>query len=244
MPRPIAWVVAVVVAMAAGAAWATPPALLKARRGVHEVLSTVLMNKVADTLLSMALASGLALEGTTRTRDVTPAARLPRLDVLSDAFRGSSASLSIVLAVGIAFAASFAFRRTRVRELWLVGENPSAARAEGLPVESRIAQAMLLSGALAGLASTATVLGYKGYYELGLGAGAGFGGLAVAMIGRGSAVGLVAAALFFGVLEQGGLVVNAHVPREVMSVLEGLAIVLVVLGERLMVRGSSAEGAR
>jgi ABC-type uncharacterized transport system permease subunit len=49
---------------------------------------------------------------------------------------------------------------------------------------------------------------------------------------------------FFGVLEQGGLVVNAHVPRDVMSVLEGLAIVLVVLGERLMVRGRSMEGAR
>lgn len=243
-PRPLAWLVVVAAAMLAGAAWAMPPALLKARRGVHEVLSTVLMNKVADALLSMALASGLALAGTTRTRDVVPTARIPRLDVLSDAFRGSSASLSVGLAVAVAFMASFAFRRTRVRELWLVGENPSAARAAGLPVVSRVAQAMLLSGALAGLASSATVLGYKGYFELGLGAGAGFGGLAVAMIGRGSAGGLVGAALFFGVLEQGGLVVNAHVPRDVMSVLEGLAIVLVVLGERLMVRGASTEGAR
>jgi simple sugar transport system permease protein len=243
-PRPVAWLVVVAAAMLAGALWAMPPALLKARRGVHEVLSTVLMNKVADALLSMALASGLALAGTTRTQDVVPAARIPRLDVLSDAFRGSSASLSVGLAVAVAFIAAFAFRRTRVRELWLVGENPSAARAAGLPVGSRVAQAMLLSGALAGLASSATVLGYKGYFELGLGAGAGFGGLAVAMIGRGSAGGLVGAALFFGVLEQGGLVVNAHVPRDVMSVLEGLAIVLVVLGERLMVRGRSMEGAR
>ncbi len=233
-PRPLAVLLLVCAAVLAGAAWAAPPALLKARAGVHEVLTTVVQNRVADSLLALALAPtfGLALAGTTRTRDIVPSATLPRLEVFAASLRGSSASVAFFLAVLVASASAFAFRRTRVRELWLVGQNAAACAAVGIPVKTRIAQAMCLSGAIAGLASTATVLGYKGYYELGLGAGAGFGGLAVAMLGRGSAFGLVAAALFFGTLEQGGLAVNAHVPREIMAVLEGLAIVLVALAER------------
>lgn len=236
LPRAVAWPLLAVVGMGAGAAWAAIPAYLKARRGVHEVLTTVLMNRVADTLLSLALAGGLAVAGTTRTEDVATSARLPRLGI-----SGSSANVSIFVALALAVVTGWAFRRTRVRELWLVGENPVAAGAAKLPVERRIAQAMVLSGAIAGLAGSATVLGYKGYFELGLGAGAGFGGLAVAMLGRGSALGLVLAALFFGTLEQGGLAVNAHVPREIMSVLEGAAIVVVAIVDRLSARARARE---
>jgi simple sugar transport system permease protein len=109
--------------------------------------------------------------------------------------------------------------------------NPVACAAERMPVAKRLVQAMLLSGAIAGLSATATVLGYKGHFESGLGAGAGFGGIAVAMLGRGSAVGLIASALLFGTLEQGGLAINAHVPMEAMQVLEGVIIVAVALAD-------------
>ena len=67
--------------------------------------------------------------------------------------------------------------------------------------------------------------------EVGLGAGAGFGGLAVALLGRSRLLGLVLAALFFGTLQQGGLAINAHVPREVMDVLEGVVILAVALAD-------------
>jgi len=124
------------------------------------------------------------------------------------------------------------------------GGRPAFGSSFGVPVKLRIAQALCLSGAIAGLTSTATVLGYKGYFELGLGAGAGFGGIAVAILGRGHALGLVGAALFFGTLEQGGLAVNAHVPREIMTVLEGVAIVLVAVADRVIVapRSSTSSG--
>ena len=79
----------------------------------------------------------------------------------------------------------------------------------------------MASGAIAGAASLGTVLGYKGYFENGLGAGAGFGGLAVALLGRGNALGLLLAALLFGTLQQGGLALNAFVPKELMDVLQG-----------------------
>jgi simple sugar transport system permease protein len=88
-----------------------------------------------------------------------------------------------------------------------------------------------LSGALAGLASLGTVLGYKGYYEQGLGAGAGFAGLAVAILGRGRLAGIVFAALLFGTLAQGGLAINAYVPAEAMEVIQGVVIIAVALGD-------------
>ncbi len=84
-----------------------------------------------------------------------------------------------------------------------------------------------LAGAFAGLGMSATVLGYKGYFEIGLGSGAGFAGVAVALLGRGHPAGIVGAAIFFGTLEQAGLAINARVPKEAMTVLEAVAIVLV-----------------
>jgi simple sugar transport system permease protein len=96
---------------------------------------------------------------------------------------------------------------------------------------------MLLSGAVAGAAMTATTLGYKGYYELGLGAGTGFTGIAVALLGRGSPLGLVLAAVLFGTLDQAGLAINARVPKEATDVVEALAIVLIAAAP-------AGEGAR
>lgn len=235
----IAIPIAIVIGALAGAAWAAVPAILRARFEVHEVISTIMMNRIADALVSFALGAGLAMTGTVRTPDIVAGAHVPRLDAftrhgepLLPGLRGSAVSLAFVLAVLCAVLVPWACRRTRIlRELTLIGQNAVACAAERIPVARRLAQAMLLSGALAGLASSATVLGYKGFFESGLGAGAGFGGIAVAMLGRGSAVGLVAAALLFGTLQQGGLAINAHIPMEVMDVLQGVIIVAVALAD-------------
>ncbi len=231
-PALVALPVVLACAMAAGAAWAAVPALLKGRVGAHEVISTIMMNRVADGAIGLAMASGLAMTGTVRTVDVVPGARMPRLEAAFAGFRGSAASFAVVVALFFAAIVVRAHRRTRFgRELGLIGKNPVAMQAEKVPVRRRLEQALLLSGALAGAASLATVNGYKGYFEEGLGAGAGFGGVAVALLGRGSASGLVLAALLFGTLQQGGLALNAHVPKELMDVLQGVVIVAVALAD-------------
>lgn len=231
-PAVIALPIVLVAALAAGALWAVPPAILKGRFNAHEVISTIMMNRIADGVLGLALASGLALAGTVRTQDVVPGARLPRLEAISAAFRGSAASVAAFLAVAATVIVMAAHRRTRFgRELGLIGLGESAMRAEKVPVKRRLEQSLILSGALAGAASLATVLGYKGYFEAGLGAGAGFGGLAVALLGRGSIAGLILAALLFGTLQQGGLALNAHVPKELMDVLQGVVICAVALAD-------------
>lgn len=229
-PAFVALPIVLACAMAAGAAWALVPALLKGRFGAHEVISTIMMNRIADGVVGLAIASGLGLTGTVRTTDVVPGARVPKLELLSPAFRGSAASFAIFVAVLFTIIVILAHDRTRFgRELGLIGKNARAMQAEKVPVRRRLEQALLVSGALAGAASLATVNGYKGYFEEGLGAGAGFGGLAVALLGRGNIAGLIFAALLFGTLQQGGLALNAHVPKELMDVLQGVVICAVAL---------------
>lgn len=240
-PAIVALPLAVAAGMLAGALWATVPAVLKARFGAHEVISTIMMNRVADGVVGLLIASGLALEGSVRTPEVVAGARLPRLSVLFGGLRGSAASFAFVVAIAAAALVTLAHRRTRLgREIGLIGLNTRAMEAEHVPVKLRVAQALVLSGALAGGASMATVLGYKGYFEEGLGAGAGFAGVAVALLGRGSAIGLVLAAILFGTLQQGGLVLNAHVPKELMDVLQGVVICAVALADARL-RGAVAS---
>jgi simple sugar transport system permease protein len=232
VPPIVAIPLVVLAAMFAGAMWAAIPALLRARFGAHEVISTIMMNRIADATVGLAFASGLALAGTIRTAPIRDAAKVPRLEAVFSAFHGSAVSFAIVFAIAVAFVALWWQKRSRLgREMTLVGGNAAACAAEGIPVARRLALALLLSGAIAALGSTGTVLGYKGYYELGLGAGAGFGGIAVALLGRGSALGLLLAALLFGTLAQGGLAINAYVPMEMMEVLQAIVIVAVALGD-------------
>ena len=242
MPAVVAIPLLLLVAAVAGAAWAAPAALLRARLGIHEVISTIMLNRIAEAAVVFALGAGLAVKGTVRTGDLPPCARIPRFDTFLPSVRGTAASYAVLLALACAVLLPWAFARTRVlREVALVGLNPVACAAERIPVGRRMVQAMLLSGGVAALASSATILGYKGHFESGLGAGAGFGGIAVAMLGRGSAAGLVASALLFGTLEQGGLAINAHVPMESMQVLEGVIIVAVALADA-RVRASLLRG--
>jgi general nucleoside transport system permease protein len=240
-PFVLALPVALGAAMAAGATWAAVPALLKGRFGAHEVISTIMMNRIADGVVGLLLASGLAMTGTVRTAGVVAGARMPRLESVFPAFRGSAASFAVVFAVGAAALVSIAHRRTRFgREIGLIGLNARAMAAEKVPVERRLEQALIASGAIAGAASLGTVLGYKGYFEEGLGAGAGFGGIAVALLGRGRLGGLVLAALLFGTLQQGGLALNAHVPKELMDVIQGVVICAAALADARL-RATVAE---
>jgi simple sugar transport system permease protein len=235
LPAGTPWIVAVpllvIIAALAGTLWAAPAALLRVR-GAHEVISTILLNRVADALVGLLLGLGLAHQGSVRTADVAPHARLSRLSTYFPALEGSAASTAIAIAVVLVALILWVLPRTRAgREAELVAQNDEACRVEGIPVQWRRAQALLMSGGVAGLASLGTVLGYKGYFEQGLGAGAGFAGLAVAILGRGRLVGVVFAALLFGTLAQGGLAINAYVPGEVMEVIQGVVIVAVALGD-------------
>src|SRR5207253_3713879 len=104
---------------------------------------------------------------------------------------------------------------------------PHAAEYGGVVVGGVWLRAMVVSGAIAGLGGLNYVLGYKHYYEEGFGAGAGYLGIAVAIVGRNHPVGVVLAALLFATISQGGLAVNAIVPKEFVDVLQAVVIIAV-----------------
>jgi simple sugar transport system permease protein len=121
----------------------------------------------------------------------------------------------------------FLFRTRAGYELRAVGLQPDAAEYAGIRAGRVWFNALTMSGALAGLGGINFVLGYKNYYEDGFTGGAGFLGIAVALIGRNNPGGVLLAALFFATLSQGGLAINAMVPKQMVEVLQGIVILAV-----------------
>lgn len=218
----------IVAAALGGAAVGFVPGLLRARFGAHEVIATIMLNFVVLALLNWVMASGgLAVPETLHTR-ATPHAAVPRLASVFDAFHGSAANFTIVVAVLLTLVIAWLLFRTRLGyELRAVGLQPAAAENGGIRVPRTWLVAMVLSGAIAGIGGTNFVLGYKTYYEDGFAGGAGFLGIAVTLVGRNHPLGVVLAALFFATLSQGGLAIHALVPKQMVEVLEGVVILAV-----------------
>jgi simple sugar transport system permease protein len=133
--------------------------------------------------------------------------------------------LGLLLAVVLGV---FLFRTRAGYELRVLGLNPGAAEYAGVRIGRAQVRAFALSGALAGLGGTSFVLGYKHWFEQDFTAGAGFMGIAVALIGRNHPLGVCLSALFFGALAYGGLVVNQRVPADLVNVLRALVILFAI----------------
>ena len=121
----------------------------------------------------------------------------------------------------------YMFRMRGGYELRAVGLQPDAAEYGGISVGRVLFSAMTVSGIIAGLGGINFVLGYKYYYEDGFAGGTGFLGIAVALVGRNNPFGILLAALFFATLSQGGLAVNAFVPKQMVDVLQGVVIIAI-----------------
>jgi simple sugar transport system permease protein len=203
------------------------PGVLKARYGAHEVIVTIMLNIIVLALLNFFITHRLAVPDTLHTAELKSGA-LPRLQDYFPAFHGSAANATILLALLTATALGWYLFRTRSGfELRAVGLQPRAAEYAGVNVASVTWRALAMSGAIAGLGSLNYVLGYKHYYEEGFATGAGYLGIAVALVGRSHPGGIVVAALLFATLSQGGLAVNALVPKQMVDVLQAVVILAV-----------------
>lgn len=205
------------------------PGYLRVKFGAHEVIVTIMLNFIVLALLNWVIANHIHVEETLHTPEIG-AGSIPRLDAFIPAFHGSAANLSIVVAVIAALACwYYLFRSRRGFELRAVGLQPDAAEYGGVSVGGVWFRALTLSGAIAGLGGINYVLGYKHYYEDGLAGGAGFLGIAVALVGRNHPLGVIIAALFFATLSQGGLAIHAFVPKQMVDVLQGVVILAVAM---------------
>jgi general nucleoside transport system permease protein len=213
---------AILAGMAGGLLWAAVPALLKAYRGVHEVISTIMMSFVADAVLVSLLPGALE----------DPSQRGPTRD---------PASPTWLFALAIVAAAAYALTMRRTRfgfELRVLGANPRAAEPSGIRGKATIVKVMLMSGAIAGLAGLQDVLAVDDRGTLDDIRGYGFIAIAIALLGRNSGLGIVAAALLFSLLDQAssGIALHTEVPGEVTDVLQGAIILTSVIAFELVRR--------
>ena len=225
---------ATVSAALCGAAWATIPALLQAKRGSHIVITTIMFNFIASALLNYLLIGALKPTGSMEpaTGKFPEATHLPSFqDMFSTAetplFRGAPANISFFVAVAACFALWFLIWRTRLGyEIRAFGHSESAAKYAGIRPTKIIMIAMMISGALAGMMAINNVMGEAERLVLNAVEGAGFIGIAVALMGRSHPFGVFLAALLFGFLYQGGaeLALWTSIPRELIVVIQALVI--------------------
>ncbi len=210
----------------AGALWALPAGWIRAYRGGHEVITTIMLNNVAAFLCRAMVNGPMKAPGQqSPTTDVLPAAsRMPWL-VQSPPFR---ANLALLVGVALVPLVWLWLRETvSGYELAATGSNATAAKVAGVDVPRVAVRAMALSGALAGLAGAMQVLAYEHRFYDGFSPGYGFDALGVALLSGGSAWGLLPSALLFGVLSQGATAVQLlGVPKGIGGVMLGLLIVV------------------
>jgi simple sugar transport system permease protein len=226
-------------AAAGGAAWAAVPAWLKSRHGAHEVITTMMMNFVAMATVNYLVTAHFHEPESIHTAEIPAQAQWATFESALGLFRDSPVNLSLFVAVGLCVAAAYFLWRTPEGFEWrAVGASAPAARAAGIPVDRSIVRILLASGAVAGLAGTNFILGYKHYFEQGFASGAGFLGIAVALVARNDPRGIVPAALLFAFLSQAGLTLNTMVPRELFEILQAAAILIIVVLQNRSVRSA------
>jgi simple sugar transport system permease protein len=227
LPGILAVPLCIAAALAAGGLVGAVPGVMKAKFGAHEVIVTIMMNFIVLALLNWIVASHLHVPETLHTPDIS-AGRLPRIADWIPAFHGSAVNASLLIAfLAVAVIWWLLFRTRGGYDLRATGLQPEAAEYGGVRVGSVWTRAFILSGALAGLGGINYVLGYKHYFEEGFGGGAGFLGIAVALVGRNHPLGVVVAAFLFATLSQGGLAIHALVPKQMVEVLQGVVILAV-----------------
>ena len=250
---PIVVVPALVAASAAGGAlWAAVPGVLKARFGVHEVINTIMMNFIAIGFTSYLVINVFKEFGqmTPQTAEIAAAGHLPRLAGALHPLgiplpNANPLNASIFIALAAVWVAWFILHRTTLGyEIRAVGLNASAAEYAGINVRRTVVLAMVLSGAFAGLVATNEVMGFRHRFLDNFSGGVGFMGIAVALLGKNTPLGVLLAALLFGVLNTGALEVDVFtdVPRELILVLQAITIILVVVGNEVLSRRILAHG--
>ncbi|SEQ09788.1 ABC transporter permease [Thalassovita taeanensis] len=217
-----------------GAAWAAIPAYLQARRGSHIVITTIMFNFIAAAVLNYVLVNVLRPTGQMdpATGKFPTATHLPTLhDILSPlgiAFsKAAPANVSLIVAVLACVAVWLLIWRTRFGyELRAYGFSESGARYAGISPFRITMLAMMISGGLAGMMAINNVMGEAERLVMNAVEGAGFIGIAVALMGRNHPFGVFLAAILFGFLYQGGaeLALWTSIPRELITVIQALVI--------------------
>jgi simple sugar transport system permease protein len=226
-------------AMTVGAIWSGLAGFLKVTRNVHEVVSTIMLNAIAvaglvSYLLSVWDIPDESLD--TALPAIPESGWMPSLNGFVEIFTRDIKRVDlwgfILVAVAVGVAYHVLINRTRIGfDLRASGENAPAAEASGTDPKRMILTAMILGGAVAGLVGLPELLGSSHAYNLRFTQQLGFAGIAVALLGRNSAIGIAIAAFVFGWLDRasGVLEVRGDAPREIVAIMQGVIILAAVI---------------
>jgi simple sugar transport system permease protein len=235
-------IAAILVAMVAGGLWAGIAGLLKVTRGVSEVISTIMLNAIATFLVAYLLSlAAQRVEGSNavNTRPIPEGSRVPGISLDGIIASPNKVYGLIVMAVIVGVLYWFVIGKTRFGfDLRTTGRSETAAVASGVKVKRMVLISMVISGAAAGLVGMPLLFGQDYQYGDTFQAGLGFAGIAIALLGRNNAVGIIFAALLWAYLDaQGnGLQINAGVSDRLVLVIQGVIVLSVVIAYELVRR--------
>lgn len=240
----IVFPVAIVMSVLFGAAWAAIPAYLQAKRGSHVVITTIMFNFIASALLVYMLVNVLKVPGSMapETRTFDQGAHLPQIHDMAGWFgieiTESPMNISFFLALFMCFLVWLLIWRSKLGyEIRAFGKSQPAAVYAGISPVKITMIAMLISGGLSGMMALNTILGEAHRLNLDAVQGAGFVGIAVALMGRSHPVGVMLAAILFGILYQGGAELAFEMPaisRDMIVVIQALVILFTGALENLV----------
>jgi general nucleoside transport system permease protein len=234
------------IAMVVGAIWNGIAGWLKVTRGVHEVISTIMLNFIAFSLSAYLFLEHFQQESEgliVATSAIPPSGWIPSLNPVLAWFgveprAGTELHGFLVIAIVLGVFYHYLVNRSRFGyDLRASGINPGAAHASGVNPKRMVVTTMLISGALAGLVGMSTLLGFTHRYVQDFPTQLGFTGIAVALLGRNNPVGMAFGALLFGFLERSSIILDLRdVPREIVTIFQGVVVLAVVIVYEVVAR--------
>lgn len=232
---------AVMAAMAVGALWAGIAGVLRATRGVSEVISTIMLNAIATALVAYLLREAAVREtgsNVIATKAIPEGSRVPNITI-SDGPPMVDIYGFVVLAIVVGFLYWFVLNKTRFGfDLRATGQSTTAAVASGISVNKMTIAAMMLSGAVAGLVGLPILLGSSFSYGSTFQSGLGFAGIAIALLGRNNAIGIAIGALLFAYLNEQSnpLQIVVGVSPDIVAITQGVIVLTVVISYEVVRR--------
>ena len=235
LPAPLHVAVILLVAMIASAAWASIPAVLKVKRGVNEVISTIMLNYVALSVIQWLFDSTFRDDSVSGLNVKTKL--LPTSAWMPDLVKGRLSGMFVIAIVVIVVYWLLVFKSRFGFRLRASGLNKVAARTAGIASNRMIITAMLISGAIAGFVAMPSVLGDIHAYGQGVPDGLGFAGISVALLGRNHPVGIASAAFLFGLLNSTSAALQLEkIPNSIISVIQAIIVLTVVIVNEAVTR--------
>lgn len=232
IPGPIHIILVLAAGFLGGALWGLIVGILKVKFNASELITTIMLNYIALELVSYCVTNA-------PFKDMTPGAA-PRMAAVADSVKlpiimsQSRLHLGFLFAlIGIVFYYIFMWRTTKGYEMRVIGQNPNAGRYSGMNIKTNGILSIFIAGGFAGLGGIINIIGVNYYLAEGFGGNYGFSGIAVALLGSCTPIGILISSILFGALNAGGIKMQllAGVPSAAIYMIQGMIIIFAVSKE-------------